>query len=173
MGYTHYDKLSGVNGISVGKKGHEVKVADSAGKLYQSGAALAGTADEISRGRIKKATGALAAVDTGGGVFSWKNPETGPILVMHLAVIVTTKAAGACSLDCGTTAVSATTSSDTLIDGKDVNAAAGTFTNDESAGTNGKPFKRLEAGKWVTGSVVASGASAGLKGAYEIYYIVL
>lgn len=172
MGYTHYDKLSGVNGISVGKKGHEVKVADSAGNLYQSGAALAGTADEISRGRIKKVTGALAAVDTGGGVFSWKNPEAGPILVIHLAVIVTTKATEACSLDCGTTADSATTSSDTLIDGKDVTTAAGTFTNDESAGANGKPFKRLEAGKWVTGSV-ASGASAGLKGAYEIYYIVL
>lgn len=173
MGYTHYDKLSGVNGISVGKKGHEVKVADSAGNLYQSGAALAGTADEISRGRIKKVTGALAAVNTGGGVFSWKNPEAGPILVMHLAVIVTTTATEACSLDCGTTAVSATASSDTLIDGKDVNAAVGTFTNDESAGTNGKPFKRLEAGKWVTGSVVTGGASAGLKGVYEIYYIVL
>ena len=172
MGYTHFDKVSGKNGVSVGKKGHEVAVADSTGNLYHGGAAFAGTAAEISRGRIKKATGALAAVDTGGGVFSWKNPETGPILVIHLAVIVTTTASAACSLDCGTTAVSATTSSDTLIDGIDVNAAAGTFTNDESAGDNGKPFKRLEAGKWVTGSV-ASGASAGLKGTYEIYYIVL
>lgn len=172
MKYTHHGKLSGINGIGVGKEGHEVKVADSTGNLHQYGVALAGTANEISRGRIKKVTGALAAVDTGGGVFSWKNPEAGPILVMHLAVIVTTNATGACSLDCGTTATNATTLSDTLIDGKDVNAAAGTFTNDESAGTNGKPFKRLEAGKWVTGSV-ASGASAGLKGSYEIYYIVL
>ena len=171
MGYTHFDKVSGKNGVSVGKKGHEVAVADSTGNLYHGGAAFAGTAAEISRGRIKKATGALAD-DTGDGVFSWKNPETGPILVMHLAVIVTTKATGACSIDCGTTAASATTSSNTLIDGLDVNAATGTFTNDESAGAYGKPFKRLEAGKWVTGSVVA-GASAGLKGTYEIYYIVL
>ena len=49
MKYTHHGKLSGINGIGVGKEGHEVKVADSAGNLYQSGAALAGAADEISR----------------------------------------------------------------------------------------------------------------------------
>ncbi|MFA7167966.1 MAG: hypothetical protein WC096_03625 [Sphaerochaetaceae bacterium] len=172
MGYTHYDKLSGVNGISVGKKGHEVKVADSAGNLYQSGAALAGTADEISRGRIKKVSGNLAAVDTDGGIFSWKNPEAGDILIEHVALKVTTKTTDACTVDVGTTDIGATTSSDTLIDGVDVHTATGVFTNDESAGTSGKVRKRLKAGKWVTGSK-ASGASAGLKGAYEIYYIVL
>jgi hypothetical protein len=142
------------------------------GKLFIGGVAVTASAAEINRGVLKKATGALAAVDTAGGLFSWANPESGPILVRHLALVVTTKTTGACTADIGTTATSATTLSDTLIDGKDINAAAGTFTNDESAGTNGKPFKRLASGKWVTGSV-ASGASAGIVGTYEIYYEVL
>lgn len=121
---------------------------------------------------VKKVTGALKAVDTGGGIFSWANPEAGPILVIHVVVTTTTKTTGACTIDVGTTAISATTSSDTLIDGIDLNPAVGTFTNDESAGSNGKPFKRLAAGKWVTASK-ATGASAGLVGTYEIYYITL
>ena len=121
---------------------------------------------------MKKVTGALALVGTAGGVFSWANPEAGAILVQHVVLNVTTKATGACTIDVGTTATNATTLSDTLIDGVDVNAAAGIFTNDESAGTNGKPFKRLAAGKWVTASV-ASGAITGLVGTYEIYYTAL
>ncbi len=141
--------------------------------LKIKGTEIVASADEINRGALKKATGTLAAVDTGGGVFSWQNPETSGILVEHVALVVTTKATGACSLDVGTTATNATTLSDNLIDGMDVNAAAGTFTNAESAGTNGKPAQRLAAGKWVTASVVVGGASAGLKGTYEIYYRVL
>lgn len=173
MGYTHFDKVAAKNGLAVGAKGAETVVASETGALYQSGTALTGTAAELSRGRMKKVTGALAAVDTGGGVFSWANPESGPILVQHVVLNVTTKTTGACSVDVGTTATNATTLSDTLIDGKDINAATGIFTNDESAGTNGKPFKRLAAGKWVTASVVSGGASAGLVGTYEIYYTVL
>lgn len=121
---------------------------------------------------MKKVTGALGAADTGGGIFSWQNPEDGTILVQHVALVITTKTTAVCTVDVGTTATNATTLSDTLIDGKDINAAAGTFTNDESAGTNGKPVKRLESGKWVTASK-ASGAAAGLVGTYEIYYTAL
>lgn len=141
--------------------------------LKIKGKELAASADELNRGALKKVTGALAAVDTGGGIFSWANPEDGDIIVEHVALVVTTKTTGACSVDVGTTATSATTSSDNLIDGKDINAATGTFTNLESAGTNGKAAQRLAKGKWVTASVVAGGASAGLKGSYEIYYRVL
>lgn len=169
---THFNKISGINGLYVGKNGSEVQVANGSGNLLQTGVAITGTAVELSRGRLKKATGNLAAVDTGGGVFAWQNPETGYILVQHVVMNVTTKTSGACTVDVGTTATNATTSSDNLIDGKDINAATGIFTNDESAGTNGKAFKRLATGKWVTGSV-ASGASAGLVGTYEIYYTVL
>lgn len=160
-------------GIKVGVLGSEKTVADALGNLYQGGTKINRTAAEIDRGGLKKVTGALAAVDTGGGIFSWQNPESGEILIEHVALKVTTKTTGACSADVGTTATNATTSSDNLIDGQDINAAAGTFTNAANGGTNGKPAQRLASGKWVTGSVVASGASAGLVGTYEIYYQVL
>ena len=143
-----------------------------ANTFYKAGVPITATAAELNRS-MKKVTGALAAVDTGGGIFAWANPEAGAILVTHVVLNVTTKTTGACSIDVGTTATNATTSSDTLIDGKDIAAATGIFTNDESAGTNGKPFKRLASGKWVTGSMVAGGATAGLVGTYEIYYTVL
>jgi hypothetical protein len=173
MAWNHFrkGKLAGALGLWVGDVGSEVQVAGPTGQLHQNGTAIKTTAAELDRGALKKVTGALAAVDTGGGVFSWKNPEASDILVEHVALVVTTKTTDACTVDVGTTATNATTSSDTLIDGANV-ATAGTYTNDESAGTNGKPFKRLAAGKWVTGSV-ASGASAGIKGTYEIYYRVL
>ena len=141
-------------------------------QLFLNDIEVTATAAELNRGALKKATGNLAAVDTAGGLFSWKNPETSAILVEHVALVVGTKTTGACTADVGTTAASATTLSDNLIDGKDINAAAGTFTNLESTGTNGKAGQRLAAGKWVTGSV-ASGASAGIVGTYEIYYRVL
>lgn len=143
-----------------------------ANTFYKAGVPITATAAELNRS-TKKVTGALAAVDTGGGIFAWANPEAGAILVQHVVLNVTTKTTGACSIDVGTTATNATTSSDTLIDGKDIAAATGIFTNDESAGTNGKPFKRLASGKWVTGSMVAGGATAGLVGTYEIYYTAL
>lgn len=148
-----------------------VEVITTAGAVKPGGVSMSAVAD-LNRGALKKVTGALAAVDTGGGVFAWANPETGYILIHHVVLNVTTKTTGACTVDVGTTAVNATTSSDNLIDGKDINAATGIFTNDESAGTNGKPVKRLASGKWVTASK-ASGASAGLVGTYEIYYQVL
>ena len=141
--------------------------------LKLKGKEVTASADDLNRGALKKVTGALAAVDTGGGIFSWTNPEDGDIIVEHVALVVTTKTTGACSVDVGTTATSATTSSDNLIDGQDIKAAAGTFTNTANGGTNGKAAQRLAAGKWVTGSVVTGGASAGLKGSYEIYYRVL
>lgn len=140
--------------------------------LKIKGKEVAASADELNRGALKKVTGALAAVDTGGGVFAWANPETSEILIEHVALVVTTKTTDACTVDVGTTAADATTSSDNLIDGQDINAAAGTFTNAANGGTNGKLAQRLAAGKWVTASK-ASGASAGLKGSYEIYYRVL
>lgn len=140
--------------------------------LVFNGTALSASGDDLNRGALKKATGPLAAVDTAGGIFSWKNPEGADILIEHVAVKATHTATAACTVDVGTTATSATTSSDNLIDGVDVNADTGTFTNDESAGTNGKSRKRLAADKWVTASK-STGASAGLVGTYEIYYRVL
>lgn len=114
---------------------------------------------------------ALAALDTGGGVLSWVNPEAGAIIITGLTVDVTTASSGACTVDLGTTATSATTTSDTLIDGVSV-AAIATVSNIDDKGTNGKSRQKLAVGKWVTGSM-ASGAAAGLAGyAYIRYYVV-
>lgn len=140
------------------------------GKIIEGSQGRPPAADSTSERAAKIARVALAAVDTGGGVFSWQNPETADIIVRRLLLDVTTQSTGACTVDAGTTATSATTSSDNLIDGKSV-AAAGTFDNLGDAGTNGKARQRLASGKWVTGSV-ASGASAGLAGYAYVEYVV-
>ena len=83
-----------------------------------------------------------------------------------------TKSTGACTIDVGTTAVSAATSSDNLIDGLDTGTAIGTFDNITDKGTNGKSRQKLASGKWVTASM-ASGAAAGTVGyAYIEYFII-
>jgi hypothetical protein len=48
MGYTHFDKVSGVNGIGVGASGSEVEVANSSGQLRQSGTAVSASAAQIN-----------------------------------------------------------------------------------------------------------------------------
>lgn len=112
----------------------------------------------------------LAAVDTGGGLFSWQVPLNTDIIITGLYLDVTTASTGACTVDIGYTASSATTSVDNLIDGLDVNAATGLFSNFKNAGSNGKADQRGVAGKWVTGSK-ASGATAGIVGYAYIRYI--
>jgi hypothetical protein len=115
---------------------------------------------------------ALAAVDTAGGLFAWQNPEAGAIAIKRVFLDVTTKTAAAATADVGTTATSAATLSDNLIDGLDINAATGLFGNLGNPGTNGKTSQRLASGKWVTGSI-ASGASAGIVGSAYVEYVVL
>ncbi len=48
MGYTHFDKVAGENGIAVGAKGSETTVADSSGSLYQGGTKVTATAAELN-----------------------------------------------------------------------------------------------------------------------------
>lgn len=112
---------------------------------------------------------ALAAVDTGGGVFAWQNPHAETVIIDKIVIHVTTASTGACTVDVGTTATSAATSSDNLIDGLDVNTAAGVFDNVTDKGTNGKTRQTVATGKWITASK-ASGASAGIVGYAYIYY---
>jgi len=115
---------------------------------------------------------ALAALDTGGGVLAWQNPESVSIIISRIELDVTTAATAAATIDVGTTATSAATSIDNLIDGLDVNAATGVFDNITDKGTNGKSKQKLASGKWVTGSK-ASGACAGLAGYAYIHYHIL
>lgn len=112
----------------------------------------------------------LAAVDTAGGVFAWQAPANTAVIVTRVELDVTTESTGACTIDVGTTATSAVTSSDNLIDGISVATAAGLYSNLKNAGTNGKADQKLAAAKWVTGSV-ATGASAGIVGFAYIHYI--
>lgn len=123
---------------------------------------------------IKVARVALAAADTGGGIFAWANPETSSILIHRVILDVTTNTSGACTADVGTTASSATTSSDNLIDGISLASSAKVVDNldDTDNGANGKTKQKLATGKWVTASV-ASGASAGLVGYAYIHYTTI
>ena len=151
--------------------------------LTLNGTALTATATQLNRvgpafGTVafdrgmKVAKVALAAVDSGGGVFAWQNPESSSVLVQRVILDVTTNTSGSCTLDVGTTASSATTSSDNLIDGLSLASAAQVADNLGNAGSNGKTRQKLATGKWVTGSV-ASGASAGVVGYAYIHYIVI
>ena len=128
--------------------------------------------DQSIDSATKVAKVALNAVDTAGGIFAWANPENGAIIVERVYIDVTTHATAACTVDIGTTATSATTLSDNLIDGVDVGTATITTDNLQSPSTNGKQLQRLAAGKWVTAST-ASGASAGIVGNAWIQYHTL
>ena len=112
---------------------------------------------------------ALGALDTGGGVLSWQNPEASAIIVQRIVFDVTTKATGACTVDVGATPTSATTSSNNLMTGLDVGTATGTFDNITNKGASGTSIQRVAVGKWVTGSK-ASGSAAGLVGFAYIFY---
>ena len=115
---------------------------------------------------------ALAAADAAAGVLSWQNPESSAIVITCMVLDVTTAATAACTLDVGTDG-DGTGSSDVLLDGLDVNAAAGVFDNIADKGTNGKERQRLDAKGGTTDYVTASkasGATAGLVGNAYIFY---
>lgn len=115
---------------------------------------------------------ALAALDTGGGVLSWANPEAGDILINRVTIVTSVKSTAASTVDVGTTATTATTSSDNLLDGLDTGTAVLTTDNLQTPGTNGKQLQSLAVGKWVTISR-STGACAGLVGYCYIEYFVL
>jgi len=113
---------------------------------------VTGTAfgDRVTRCVVTALTGAAIHAGTG-GVIAVVNPESASIIITRVVLDLTTvNTSGACTLDIGTTAVSATTTSDTLIDGVDVQTGVGTFDNISNAGSNGKALQKLASGKWVT-----------------------
>ncbi len=112
---------------------------------------------------------ALTALETGGGVLSLLNPEGQTLIVTRLMIRVTTVATAACTLDAGI-AAAATTLSDNLIDGLDVNAAVGVFDNIEDKGSNGKSRQLWTSTQYLTISM-KTGAAAGLVGYAYIEYM--
>jgi hypothetical protein len=114
----------------------------------------------------------LVASDSGGGILSQANPAGVDLWIMDLIVVVATNTTGACTADFGTSA-GASTSSDNMLDGVDLNTAdfAGTAV-DADLGTNGVAIGKWTAAKYLTGSM-ASGATAGLVGTASAYVIAV
>lgn len=106
-----------------------------------------------------------------GVVTAWTAPAAAQVL--RVLCDVTTVATAACTLDIGYTASSATTSSDTFLDGIDVNAATALFDSMNAAldsGANAKAQKAAS-GKWIT-VAEASGNATGLVGNLYILYVL-
>lgn len=117
----------------------------------------------------KVAMKALSGAAVHAGVVAWQNPESVAIIITRVLLDRTTKSTGASTMDIGTTATSATTASDNLIDGVTSSATEGVEDNLNDAGTNGKSKQKLASGKWVTFKE-ASGDTTGLVANAYIYY---
>ena len=98
--------------------------------------------------------------DAAGGVLDQLNPF-GANAYVRLEIITTTVATAACTIDAGVAATGV--SSNTLIDGLDVNSATGLFSSADNPGGSGKTFVLIAAGEYITISK-ATGAAAGLVG---------
>lgn len=114
---------------------------------------------------------ALGALDTTGGVINQENDSGHDRYITRLVLHVTTKATAACTLDIGIDDAGDTVV-DNLIDGLDVNTAAGSFDNIKNAGSNGLAGRVWPAGQFLTGSM-KTGAAAGLVGTAYVEWINL
>ncbi len=152
-----------------------IEVNSSTGKLRlkPQGTSLANGAQAASMSKFAGATlrGSLTASDTAAGVFSLLNSYATDLRAC-VTIDVTTVATGACTLNLGVAATNI--SSDTLMDGIDVNAAVGMFSSisDSDAGTNGKAYRKWKSGEYLTASM-ATGATSGLVGTYLVEVIDL
>lgn len=156
-----------VNVLTYDKNGTDTQVADQ----DNVGAIINGSRNTQS-GSYKTAVVALNGTTINGGVQAWQNPEAGRIAITEVVIAVTTVATAAGALDVGTTATSATTASDNLIDGVDCHSATGEFDNNTDKGSNGKTRQGLAAGKWVTFSDDGSGNLTGMVGKAYISYVI-
>lgn len=121
----------------------------------------------------KIAIKALTGAGIHAAVVNWQNPEAVSIIITRVIVDVTTVSTGAGKLDIGSTATSATTASDNLIDGIDVNAATGLLGQADGDGvTNSKFQQKLAAGKWVTFKEISGDVTGLVANAYITYNLV-
>ncbi len=120
--------------------------------------------------KIAKKSNTGAAIH--GGVQAWQNPESVSILITKIVHDITTKSTGAATLDTGTTATSATTASDTLIDGLDISVTENQWDNTVNGGTNGKGAQKLASAKWVTFKEATGDTTGAVIDSY-IYYTLL
>lgn len=109
-----------------------------------------------------KKTLTAAATGTQGG---WQN-TTGYDLMACVQLDVTTASTGAATLDIGVGATDVT--GDKLIDGVDVNAAAGVFAS--PSGTNGRAWQKVPAGYFVSAFRASGDPSGMVADLYVTYY---
>lgn len=137
--------------------------------VIAGGQVIEGAAERIRTARVALAT------DTGNaGMLSWQNPEEYPIIIQRLMLDITTEATGAAIANFGSDA-DGTGTSDDLIDGVDIGAAAGVFDNIDDAGVSGGSTVRLDAKGGTTDFLTGTAESdpAGLVGfAYIQYWVV-
>jgi len=129
---------------------------------------------KLDSDNVKVAEVALTAGAANAFAFAWQNPESAAILITRVIVDLTTAGGTATAvLDVGT-AADATTHSDNLIDGVDLNAAA-IYDNvlAADAGTHGKPSQKLDENggttDYITGQILTEAASALVGNAYIFY----
>lgn len=125
---------------------------------------------------LKVARVALAGGNANAFAFAWANPETSKIIVTRVVVDVTTKSATAGALlDVGPGAT-ATTHSDTLIDGLDIATAVITADNITNKGSNGLSLCKLDVvggtTAYITGQILVQNAAA-LAGYVYIFYSIV
>lgn len=121
--------------------------------------------------RIQKlAVLSISGVTT--GMTAWQNPEADTIFICEVILYATTVSSGASTIDVGTTATSATTTSDDIFDGIDGTTTAPVVYNmtdpalDSAANVK---VKTLASGKWITVDS-KTGDLAGFVGKLYIYY---
>jgi len=119
--------------------------------------------------------GTLTAGVADAFAFAWQNPTDSSILVYKIFIDVTTAGGTATAVLNVGSAASATTTSDNLIDGADLNAIA-VYDNIDDQGTNGESKQKLDENggttDWVTGQILVE-AAASLVGKYYIHYTVI
>lgn len=112
--------------------------------------------------------GTLTAATTTavGGVIKLLNPEGVDLIIPSggFGISVTTVSTGAATLDIGIDD-GGDVSSDTLLDGVNVNAATGVFDNGVDGGTNGGAVR------WPAGQYLVATASATTAGMVGIYWV--
>lgn len=146
-----------------------------AGELAKIDAELDTLAASDAAG-LKVARVALIGGDADDFAFAWANPETSKIIVSRVVVDVTTKSATDGSrLNVGPGAT-ATTPSDTLIDGLDIATAVICADNIINKGDNGRFLCTLDAvggtTAYITGQILVQNAAALAGYAYIFYHKV-
>lgn len=126
------------------------------------------TSDKLSAEFMQVAVEDLDSGDENAYAFAWENDKSADLIVHRVIVDVTTAGGTAdAEIDVGV-AANATTNSDNLIDGADINST-GLKDNIDDQGTNGTSCQKVEDGQYVTGQIVVANA-ASLAGKVYIYY---